>query len=159
MKLYSLLRNNLFPLVLVVILFTACHKKAIVKSRTDNSPQITSAATASIKSVIIDTHYKSSDAISTFSIDSAKTNGNILSLFVHYSGGCKNHSFDLYSNKQYAKSLPPQTAVILAHTNNGDACRQIITKELSFDISELKYKGQNTVIVNLENKKRVYYNY
>jgi len=87
-----------------------------------------------------------------YKVDSISIDGDILSVFVNYSGGCKEHTFDLVSNGMYAKSMPPQISVVLKHTNNGDNCRELVMKELKFDVSPLKYKGGNVTVIKLGDK-------
>ena len=140
-------KNILF--IILLLTGTSCHQKKLAKTTPD----------AEVKMVIVDQNYNVKDSIVNYTIDSAKTNGDILSLFINYSGGCKTHSFDLYSNSLYAKSLPPQTTVYLKHKNNGDACRELIIEELRFNISQLKYSGKKTVIINVGKNHRVYYSY
>lgn len=145
-------------LIFFIALISACHKKALVRSSKKKDTVVVASNVASeIKNMIIDPEYTILNTGTAYIIDSAKVNGDILSIFVNYSGGCKTHSFDLYSNGAYGKSLPPQISVSLKHNGNEDACRQLITQELKFNISKLKYQGQNTVIVDLGNKHRIYY--
>lgn len=142
-------------------LITACHKKTrTARIACGHNPTITKLNnndTSQIKMVIVDRNINMSDTGTAYTIDSVKINNDILSLFVNYSGGCKTHSFELLSNGAYAKSLPPQVSISLKHIGNDDACRQLITQELKFNVSKLKYQGQNTVILNLRNKARIYY--
>ena len=141
-----------------ITLIYACHKKAMNHSSNKNIPTVENKSVSSeIKNVIIDSKINMTDIGASYIIDSTKMNEDILSIFVNYSGGCKTHSFELYSNKAYGKSLPPQVYICLKHTSNGDACRQLIYKELKFNISNLKYPEQNTVIVDLGNTHRIFY--
>ncbi len=145
--------------ILFAIVFSAaCHKKYGKHSNT--SKQITAIDNFSkIKNLIVDSNVNMNIIGSEYVIDSAKINNDILSLFVNYAGGCKTHTFELYSNAEYAKSLPLQTWVCLKHTGNDDACRQLISEELKFNISQLQHKGQNTVVINIGNKQKIAYSY
>jgi len=87
------------------------------------------------------------------SIKSAKINGDILELLVNYSGGCEEHSFELVSNGFYMKSLPPKLAVKVLHNNNGDACRSLEEKTLSFNIKDLRYPGEGPLILLIDGMK------
>jgi len=149
-------KNILFVLLFISII-SSCHKREINKSNNGRESKTPLATTDSIKSVIINANYNIKDTGATYTIDSAKVNADILSLFIKYSGGCKAHSFDLYSTGFYAKALPPQTFVFLKHNSNGDACRQFFMKELKFNISQLKYTGQKVVVVKIGKKHRVQY--
>lgn len=128
-------------ILLSVTLFLACHKKEIASSKTA-VPVITPSANTSseIKSVIVDSNLDIAaiGGASTI-IDSLAIKADVLSIFVNYSGGCKDHGFDLYSNGMYAKSLPPKLTLFLKHTDNDDGCRSLISQELKFNISAVKY--------------------
>lgn len=87
-----------------------------------------------------------------FSIESAWIDKDVLHCVVSYSGGCSKHEFALHSNGMYMKSMPPQLNVRLHHQSNGDACRELITDSLSFQINEARYPGNKygKVILRLE---------
>ena len=70
-------------------------------------------------------------------ISSVKLEGNILSLDIEYSGGCKDHSFEFVGSAAIMKSLPPKRAVKLVHNSNGDTCRELISETIKFDIRAL----------------------
>ena len=69
-------------------------------------------------------------------INSAEIEGNIMHLVVSYSGGCVEQHFDLVGNPTVMKSFPPKRSVELVRSG-GDKCRQVVVKELSFDLKEL----------------------
>lgn len=151
-------RTIIISLVFLVVLVSGCHKKALERSGKKKGAILTANdVSPEIKNVIIDPNSNMSDTGTGYTIDSAKVKNDILSIFVNFSGGCKPHSFELFSNGAYGKSLPPQVFVCLKHIGNEDACRQLITQELKFNVSKLKYPGQNTVVIDLGNKHRVYY--
>ncbi len=145
-------------ILLSVILFLSCHKKELTKnintskskSESKNSPPV-------VKDAIIDAALDIMNTGASYNVDSMKINGDILSVFVNYSGGCKEHSFEIYSNGMYAKSLPPQLSLCLRHSSNDDSCREIINQELKFNMVKMKYPGKNTVILKLGAKQRVTY--
>lgn len=70
-------------------------------------------------------------------IASVTLEGNILSLDVEYSGGCKDHSFELIGNGAIMKSLPPKRVVKLIHNSNDDTCRELVSETIKFDIRAL----------------------
>lgn len=109
--------------------------------------------------VIIDNTFMPGTDKPTYNIASALVTGNILSLNVSYAGGCAEHSFELVSNGLYAKSLPPQTTVYLRHQSD-DTCDKTIEKTVSYDISKLKYPGQNTLLIKIITfKEKIAYKY
>lgn len=85
-------------------------------------------------------------------IQSAEIKGNSIQLVVSYSGGCAEHSFRLMGSAILTKSLPPQRAVKLIHTNNGDQCKKMITDTLMFDVTPLanNVSKDKTVVLNLD---------
>jgi hypothetical protein len=153
------MQKTIAAFILFLIIFSvACHKKLGKHSSTTKHTPTTNNS-SKIKNLIVDFNVDMKQTGSEYIIDSVKIKNDILSLFVNYSGGCKTHSFELYSNAAYAKSLPMQTWVCLKHTGNDDACRQLISEELKFNISQLQHKGQNTVVINIGNKQKVEYSY
>ena len=83
---------------------------------------------------------------------SAEIKGTSIQLVVSYSGGCAEHSFRLIGSPVLTKSLPPQRAVKLIHTNNGDQCKKMITDTLMFDVTPLANNASKdkTVVLNLD---------
>jgi len=63
--------------------------------------------------------------------------GNILSLDVEYSGGCKDHSFELVGSAMIMKSMPPKRTVKLVHNSNDDTCRELVSETIKFNIKTL----------------------
>lgn len=131
----------------------SCHKKAAAK----DEPATNQATVTEVKKAVMDTGADMASTGSPYKVDSLSISGNILSVFVNYAGGCKEHSFDLVSDGMYAKSLPPQLSLCLKHTGNDDMCKKLVKQELKFDVSGLQYKGGNTVILKL-GEKSVRYN-
>ena len=85
-------------------------------------------------------------------IQSAEIKGTSIQLVVTYSGGCAEHSFRLIGSPILTKSLPPQRAVKLIHTNNGDQCKKMITDTLMFDVTPLANNASKdkAVVLNLD---------
>ena len=135
---------NLF----LLLAFNACHRKSCVKEKD-----------AVVKNVIVNAELNKSETGDSYQIDSINIDEDILSVFVNYSGGCKEHSFELYNNGAYAKSLPPQTSVTLKHDGHGDSCRELVSQQVKFNLSPLKYNGQNTVIIHVGENHKIRYSY
>ena len=155
------MQKTITAFILFTIIFNAaCHKKnGNYTNKSKNTPVVANVKSSEIKNLIVDPNVNINQTGSEYVIDSVKINNDILSLFVNYSGGCKTHSFELYTNAAYGKSLPPQEWVVLKHKSNDDACRQLISEELKFNISQLQHKGQNIITINIGNKQRVNYSY
>ena len=155
------MRKIIAPATLIVsVLLLSCHDKAATASANSNSAAAAGntkqADAATVKAVTVDPAADMTATGAAYTVDSISIKENILSVFVSYSGGCKEHAFELLSNGMYAKSLPPQISVVLKHTNNGDNCRELVMKELKFDVSALKYKSGNTTVIRLGDKKANY---
>lgn len=69
---------------------------------------------------------------------------DILSVTVSYSGGCKKHDFILATVPRFTTTtnLSHQANLVLAHENNGDACKKIVKEHLYFDLLPLKERYQ-----------------
>ena len=120
-------------LVLLTVIVSACG------SVKDSEEQTTETAVMAQKAIIGE---PSKDNPLT-EITNAELNGNILMLTVSYSGGCEEQVFDLVGNEMIMKSFPPQRNMTLVRDSKGDACREYITKQLVFDLSELSYQKKN----------------
>ncbi len=94
-----------------------------------------------------------------YGIDSVKLSGDILTMYIKYSGGCKNHKFSLVSNYHATKSSPPQIEVHLVNDTNGDKCFNITPKTLKFDLSPYRYEDQKAIVIKLDNNKKFKYSY
>lgn len=142
--------------LLCSVLIFSCHQKPAAASA-GNTAAVSSGtpkqAVQPVKAAMVDPSADMTDTGAPYTVDSISINGDILSVFVNYSGGCKEHSFELLSNGMYAKSLPPQISVCLKHTGNGDNCRELVMTELKFDVTALKYKGGNATVIKLGDKK------
>lgn len=136
-------------ILLSAVLFLACHKKGMTGSKTTAPISKTSNnGSSEIKNVIVDSNLDIANiGGASINVDSLAITGDVLSVFVNYSGGCKEHSFDLFSNGMYAKSLPPKLTLFLKHTDNDDGCRSLISQELKFNISAIKYTGSLSIKV------------
>ena len=80
---------------------------------------------------------------SPVTIQTASVDGNIMTIEVEYSGGCKDHDFDLIGSAAIMKSLPAQRGIELVHKLSDDTCRELVTEELEFDISEFAYQKED----------------
>lgn len=98
------------------------------------------------KDVIVDRERAAKDPDVT--IRSMQVKGDTLIVEVQYGGGCQPHTFDLYTNGGWLKSLPPKATVWLEHTTpEPDPCRALISETLKFNIKPLRYAGQPRVTV------------
>ncbi|MBK5284589.1 MAG: hypothetical protein JJE25_04245 [Bacteroidia bacterium] len=149
---FKVIKNSLSVLFVSALIFiSGCHCE-------NQSVKTTSGAEVAVEKIIIDNSY-SQEGRPDYSVDSLFILNDILHLSINYSGGCKEHSFQLFSNGMFGKSLPPQVSVHLQHNSNGDNCRELINKELQFNISPLKYNSSKKIIINFDGTQKVIYNY
>ena len=137
--------------LVIVLQLSQCKTSKTVSQEKDNTAQ--AVTYTSSHKVIIDESFTGTDLGDRFKIDSISLKRDILDIYVQFSGGCKDHSFDLYSNKHYMKSLPLQLKLFLTHKNNGDACRKIVKETLHFNISDIQYPGKNTLVIKINDHK------
>ena len=78
----------------------------------------------------------------------ASIEGSILVLNISFNGGCEIHDFELIGSEVLLKSNPPVREVKLIHNANNDDCRELVKKELKFDVS--KFKSEKAVMLKIE---------
>jgi hypothetical protein len=140
------MKTKLLILLSAIFLFAGCHKRKAEQTTVQND-------TKNKKLIMAELPATESSPVT---VDSMRVQDQTLILNVSYSGGCEEHSFDLYFNGMYAKSLPVQANLQLYHQGNGDACRKLEMKELKFDISEMKPPGGNSIVLKLAGLQATY---
>jgi len=109
-----------------------------------------------VPSIIVSTDFSIPESNDDFKVSGVKMKGDILSVYVSYSGGCEDHEFTLHTNKMYMKSLPPKLGVFLKHNANGDACKMLKMDTLQFNMKDCQYPSTEedyTLILNMNNWK------
>lgn len=134
-----------------VLLLSACKPKQETTETGNTDPVITEP---SIPELIVDPALDREQPNGKFNVTGLEINGDILSVALNYSGGCKEHEFKLYSDGKYAKSMPPQLTLWMQHIDNEDACRKLILDTLQFDITKARYENQSEVIIRMNNTKQ-----
>jgi len=99
-------------------------------------------------------NYREND---NYSIVNAFIDGDILNLDVTYSGGCKEHSFELIGSGQLLKSYPPQRNVLLVHQANGDDCRELMGERIMFNVKNLASENKEVMLIIKGYKNGVLY--
>ncbi len=145
------MKRHFILLFVCAIPFLACHKKEVtqtavlaseIKQENKIAVEKNKSNLPDIKNIIIESKLDAQILERNFTnIDSLAITADTLSIFVKYGGGCKKHVFELYSDKMYLKSLPSKLTLYLTHDNNADACKKLITRELKFNISAIKYSN------------------
>lgn len=126
----------LFIIVLSFGLFTACGTKKNGQNETMKEEINTSKEVKQVQKAIIG---EVTEEAPMTRIKSAEIEDGILHLKVSYSGGCEEQYFDLVGNGMIMKSLPPKRMVELVRSG-GDHCRELVSKELFFDLKELAHE-------------------
>lgn len=116
-------------LIFLAFIYLSCYSKDLVSSSEEINKVIIIKDPLSFN--------RDSIEIDDFKINKSSINTNILTLNVSYGGGCKKHSFKLYSTQGIYYSNPPQADVYLSHNANGDLCEAYITKNIKFDLSPM----------------------
>ena len=137
---------------------TSLEQKEVVIQEDNRAEE--SLSRDSIKEVIINSAFVKSDSLmKTMKINKVRINGDVLAIDVQYSGGCKDHEFDLYFTGNYMKSFPPQAELFLIHENNGDMCRKLIMKTLYFSLKNIQTKDGELYIRIDDYKEFLIYKY
>lgn len=84
-----------------------------------------------------------------FSFGSVLVQGDSLLIAVQYSGGCKEHEWNLYTTGTYSKTYPPKLELHLHHNSNEDYCKAMIRETLIFDLKKIRYEGSKAVELQL----------
>ncbi len=74
-------------------------------------------------------------------IHEAFVDGNCLQIKLSYSGGCKEHTIDLARMHPWYTNTSTVPTFEIRHDANGDLCEAFFTKELRFDLSDLRDEG------------------
>ena len=82
-----------------------------------------------------------------FQVKGVAIKDNIISIDVQYSGGSKEHTFELFSNQMLMKSLPPKMNLFLQHQANGDLAKALKTETLLFDLTLLNAPPGTTILL------------
>ena len=77
-----------------------------------------------------------------FALNSASVTGNVLTISVSYSGGCRSHEFVLTVAESFQESSPVQLPMVLTHEDNDDPCEAYPTEQRRFDLTPVKERYQ-----------------
>jgi len=138
------MKTILFSLSLLALL--SCGTKKIAGDGTGQTIEMKT------EKKLIATIGKAETNTNPFKITGASIDGNKLIVSISYSGGCKEHTFNLVGSEAISKSLPPLRSIQLIHTGEQDLCKAMIMKTLEFDIKNLAYKQEagSEIVLNLD---------
>ena len=97
-----------------------------------------------IPELIIQDNYLPAKDNAPFTILSTKIKKDRLTLIVQYGGGCKEHSFKLFTNGLFQKKSPPRLKLFLEHNFNDDFCKKMVRDTLIFNVENGKYPGKES---------------
>jgi hypothetical protein len=85
-----------------------------------------------------------------FSLNSVTISGDTLILSVQHSGGCKEHSWYMYTSGVIIKTYPPKLELYPVHKKNSDMCKALIKRDLKFNLAPLKFPGNDKLLLQIE---------
>jgi hypothetical protein len=113
-----------------------------------------------VDEILIDDSKQAYQKGADYQIDTAYIVRGILLIKCSFSGGCKEHSFKLYTDKSVMKSLPPQMNFNLNHQSNDDPCEAWKQEVLRFNIDKSQLEENKEIVINLSNyKHKIKYKY
>jgi hypothetical protein len=75
-----------------------------------------------------------------YRLNDIKIMGDSIVINVSYSGGCRDHEFNLIAKNYFGDTNLPKTELVLSHNSNMDPCEAYPTEEYIFVLSPLKYE-------------------
>jgi hypothetical protein len=139
--------SGLFSLLVIVSSFGCSNKKKI--SDASNAPANDSVKMVTVIEVIKNSEYTLPENNAAFTVNSHTIKGDILTLNISYSGGCQEHVFKGYFTGMFMKSMPPKANLLIEHNSNEDACREMITKDISFNVSAMRYGTKGPLMIQI----------
>jgi hypothetical protein len=149
------MKNLLYCLLLAAtVVAVGCKKKKEIASTTEikmeEKKEVTEAPkNLTINPLVVDRNFTPAEKNDQFNILDSKIEGDSLILTVQYGGGCENHTFSLFSNNMYMKSLPMQLNLFLEHKGNNDMCRALLTHRIAFDIKACRPPSGNQLRISI----------
>lgn len=102
--------------------------------------------------VIIDSSFNTENKNMRMNILNMQLNKDILSIEINYSGGCKEHSFNLYTNGLVVNN---NMQLFLVDTQNEDFCKMLITDTLNFDLKNLRKINKDKLYLTINRNEQI----
>ncbi|MFN4235353.1 MAG: hypothetical protein ACK4IK_11160 [Bacteroidia bacterium] len=102
--------------------------------------------------VIIDSSFNIENKNMRMNILNMQLNKDILSIEINYSGGCKEHSFNLYSNGLVVNN---NMQLFLVDTQNEDFCKMLITDTLYFNLKSLRKIKKDKLYLTVNRNEQI----
>ncbi len=126
---------------------------AISSCKTGNSGNKSKNTQTSVEKIIVDPEFSPQGKNTRMQILEVKEISNeILEITYSYSGGCKEHSFSLYTTGGLIKTLPPKTNLYLVNHQEDDVCRELIITKKQFNISPALPDNNQKIILIFNNR-------
>jgi hypothetical protein len=108
----------------------------------------------------ISLYTKPADSLKTdyYDIDSVSIYNQTLKVYVTYSGGCGEASFEMFYKPQIMTVLPHRNVLLLKLIDE-DPCRELIQKELLFDLSVFNKEAKGGGVVMSLDKYELLYSF
>ncbi len=102
--------------------------------------------------VIIDSSFSVDNKNMRMNILNIQLNKDVLTLEINYSGGCKEHNFNLYSNGKIENNT---LQLFLVDMQNEDFCKMLLTDTLYFNLSNLKTISKNKLNLTINRNEQI----
>lgn len=102
--------------------------------------------------IVIDSTFNTENKNMRMNILNMQLNKDILTIEINYSGGCKEHQFNLYSNG-IAENNTLQLFLVDAQTE--DFCKMLITDTLNYNLSNLKTLTKSKLNITINRNEEI----
>jgi len=108
----------------------------------------------------VDLYFSNYDSLSRdpVYIHEAFVDGDCLQIKLSYSGGCEEHTIDLARMHPWTASSSTVPTFEIRHNANGDMCEAWFTKELRYDLTQLKQEGKKEFVLTAKLNDGTIYN-
>lgn len=108
----------------------------------------------------VDLYFSNYDSLSRdpVYIHEAFVDGDCLQIKLSYSGGCEEHTLDLARMHPWTASSSTVPTFEIRHNANGDMCEAWFTKELRYDLTQLKQEGKKEFVLTAKLNDGTIYN-
>jgi hypothetical protein len=140
-------------LVLCILFLFQCASQKYIEETYSREDGIILANKKSIESYKFD----------RYTLNDIRVNENYITVNVSFSGGCRNHVFNLIAKEYFGDSSRPEVKLVLSHDSNFDPCESYVTEDHIFSVLPLKYafiksfeKESGSILLILEENELVY---
>lgn len=102
--------------------------------------------------VIIDSSFSVDNKNMRMNILNMQLNKDVLTMEINYSGGCKEHQFNLYTNGAAENN---KLQLFLVDMQNEDFCKMLLTDTLKFNLSNLKTISKNKLNLSINRNEQI----